>query len=44
MDQQHGNEAKLKVKMAGGRLKKGLIAGVVLGVNPKATPALIGAT
>lgn len=41
---QHGYESKLKVRMAGGRLKKGLIASIVLGVNPKATPALIGAT
>ncbi len=41
---QHGSEAKLKVELAGSRLKKGLIASVVLGVNPNATPAPIGAT
>lgn len=41
---QHGYESKLKVKMAGNRLKKGLIASIVLSVDPKATPALIGAT
>lgn len=41
---QHGNESKLDLKLAGSRLKKGLIASIVLGVNPNATPALIGAT
>lgn len=42
--QQHGAEALLRVKQTGSRLSKGLVASVTLAVNPKATPALIGAT
>jgi hypothetical protein len=41
---QHGSEAVLKIKKTGHRLSKGLTASVTLAVNPRATPALIGAT
>jgi protocatechuate 3,4-dioxygenase beta subunit len=41
---QHGSEARLKVKKIGNRLSKGLAASVTLAVNPSATPALIGTT
>jgi protocatechuate 3,4-dioxygenase beta subunit len=40
--EQHGSEAQLKITRAGHRLARGLIARVTLGVNPRATPALIG--
>jgi protocatechuate 3,4-dioxygenase beta subunit len=39
---QHGSGSRLKVSKAGHRLSKGLIASVVLGVNPSATPAAVG--
>lgn len=42
--QQHGYDFQLKVRKAGNRLRKGLIASVTMAVNPHATPALIGAT
>lgn len=42
--QQHGYESQLTIKQLGSRLTKGLVASVALAVNPKATPALIGAT
>jgi protocatechuate 3,4-dioxygenase beta subunit len=42
--QQHGAQQLMTVKRAGGHLAKGLIASVVMAVDPTATPALIGAT
>lgn len=39
---QHGSESRLKITMAGSRLRKGLIGTIVLGVNPKAVPAAVG--
>jgi protocatechuate 3,4-dioxygenase beta subunit len=42
--QQHGAEQLMTVNQVGNRLAKGLIASVVIAVNPSATPALIGAT
>jgi protocatechuate 3,4-dioxygenase beta subunit len=42
--QQHGDEAQLTMRKQGHRLAKGLVATVTLAVDPKATPALIGAT
>jgi len=42
--QQHGSEAQLRIRKLGNRLTKGLVASVALAVNPRATPALIGAT
>jgi protocatechuate 3,4-dioxygenase beta subunit len=42
--EQHGAEALLTVNPLGSRLSKGLAASVTMAVNPKATPALIGAT
>jgi len=42
--EQHGGEALMTVRKAGGSLSKGVIASVTLAVNPNATPALIGAT
>jgi hypothetical protein len=42
--QQHGSESQLKIAKVGNRLSKGLTATVTLAVNPRATPALIGAT
>jgi hypothetical protein len=42
--EQHGSEAQLKLAKVGHRLAKGLTASVTLAVNPRAVPALIGAT
>jgi protocatechuate 3,4-dioxygenase beta subunit len=42
--QQHGSESQLKITKLGHRLTKGLAASVTMAVNPRATPALIGAT
>ena len=39
---QHGSESRLKITMAGSRLREGLIGTIVLGVNPKAVPAAVG--
>jgi protocatechuate 3,4-dioxygenase beta subunit len=42
--EQHGSTQQLKIKLAGGALSRGLIGTVVMGVDPRASPALIGAT
>lgn len=41
---QHGSEGLMKITARGSHLKHGLAASVTMSVNPKATPALIGAT
>jgi protocatechuate 3,4-dioxygenase beta subunit len=41
---QHGYEQQMAVKKVGNRLRKGLSANATMAVNPRATPALIGAT
>jgi hypothetical protein len=41
---QHGSEGLLTIKQVGSRLSKGLTASVVMAINPRSTPALIGAT
>lgn len=42
--QQHGAGSQLKLAKVGHRLAKGLTASVALAVNPRAVPALVGAT
>jgi protocatechuate 3,4-dioxygenase beta subunit len=39
---QHGSEALMKIEQLASRLSKGLQARVTLGVNPSATPAVVG--
>lgn len=39
---QNGNQALMKVSKAGHRFSKGLVGRITLGVDPRATPALIG--
>ena len=39
---QHGNEAQMKIAKVGNKLTRGLIGRITLGVDPSATPALIG--
>lgn len=42
--EQHGYTEQMKMSMIGSRLRKGVIGKVTMAVDPKATPALIGAT
>jgi protocatechuate 3,4-dioxygenase beta subunit len=39
---QHGAQARMKMSRIGGSLGKGLVGRITLGVDPNATPALIG--
>jgi protocatechuate 3,4-dioxygenase beta subunit len=39
---QHGSTARMQVTKVGNRLSRGLVGRITLGVNPRATPALIG--
>jgi hypothetical protein len=42
--QQHGSESRLKLAQAGNRLSKGLTATIALAIDPRAVPAVVGAS
>lgn len=39
---QHGSQARMKMRKIGASLGKGVVGRITLGVNPNATPALVG--